>query len=623
MWADNETDRDFLNFRHVAELASEMILQAEGRPLSLGVSGGWGVGKSSMVKLLEASLKATGREDFVFITFNAWLYQGLDDARAALLDVIAQKLAERAKDDETISKKVADFAKRIDYVRVGRFGVDVVSTILTGVPVGSVVKGLADAAGGLTDGEVTAEDLEQAEKAGNEAGKELKSAVREKKKPESPPQAIQKLRDKFEEILGDLKVTLVVFVDDLDRCLPDTAIRTLEAMRLFLFMQRTAFVIAADDKMIREAVRVHFKDATLDEELITSYFDKLIQIPIRVPPLGINEVRAYLMLLFVERSKLEQSVKDAVRVEVCKLLGRSWRGEAITPTAVRALITNCTADLGKELELSDRLARLMTTSRRINGNPRLIKRFLNTLSIRKALATKQEIDVDESVLAKVLLLERSASQASFIDFVEMINATANGVSDRLAAIERAAREGEPLPNQTPGSWKADEDFLVDWLSLDPPLGSLDLRGALHVGRESVPIINASERLTKDAAAVLRSLVALRLDASAKLVDQIKALSATDRDAVMGRLIGLAATETQWGTPNILRALIAVADNDSEQGKRLAGFFRGVPGRSLTAAIAQRLASKPWAEEVLDAWKASPDVDMRVKRSIEGARGKGK
>lgn len=30
MWADNETDRDFLNFRHVAELASEMILQAEG-----------------------------------------------------------------------------------------------------------------------------------------------------------------------------------------------------------------------------------------------------------------------------------------------------------------------------------------------------------------------------------------------------------------------------------------------------------------------------------------------------------------------------------------------------------------------------------------------------------------
>ena len=67
-------------------------------------------------------------------------------------------------------------------------------------------------------------------------------------------------------------MTLVVFVDDLDRCLPETAISTLEAMRLFLFLQNTAFVIAADESMIRFAVRAHFKNATLDEELVTNYF---------------------------------------------------------------------------------------------------------------------------------------------------------------------------------------------------------------------------------------------------------------------------------------------------------------------------------------------------------------
>ncbi|MFK7999868.1 MAG: P-loop NTPase fold protein [Polyangiales bacterium] len=47
--------------------------------------------------------------------------------------------------------------------------------------------------------------------------------------------------------------------------------------------------------MIRQAVRVHFKDAELDDDVI-NYFDKLIQIPLRVPPLGTQEVRAYLML---------------------------------------------------------------------------------------------------------------------------------------------------------------------------------------------------------------------------------------------------------------------------------------------------------------------------------------
>ena len=45
-------------------------------------------------------------------------------------------------------------------------------------------------------------------------------------------------------------MTLVVLIDDLDRCLPPTTISTLEAIRLFFFLDNTAFVIAADDAMI-------------------------------------------------------------------------------------------------------------------------------------------------------------------------------------------------------------------------------------------------------------------------------------------------------------------------------------------------------------------------------------
>lgn len=60
MWSDNETDRDFLNFRCIADTAAEMIIRANGQPLSVGVSGGWGVGKSSMLKKVLNTCESVG-----------------------------------------------------------------------------------------------------------------------------------------------------------------------------------------------------------------------------------------------------------------------------------------------------------------------------------------------------------------------------------------------------------------------------------------------------------------------------------------------------------------------------------------------------------------------------------
>ena len=57
MWPDNETEKDFLNFSGVADTVAEIIAQATGRPTSIGISGSWGVGKSSMIKLVRAALE--------------------------------------------------------------------------------------------------------------------------------------------------------------------------------------------------------------------------------------------------------------------------------------------------------------------------------------------------------------------------------------------------------------------------------------------------------------------------------------------------------------------------------------------------------------------------------------
>jgi hypothetical protein len=63
MWADTETETDFLNYSEVAELIAEMIATPDLLPLSLGVFGGWGVGKSSTLRLVERELSKSAHSE--------------------------------------------------------------------------------------------------------------------------------------------------------------------------------------------------------------------------------------------------------------------------------------------------------------------------------------------------------------------------------------------------------------------------------------------------------------------------------------------------------------------------------------------------------------------------------
>jgi predicted KAP-like P-loop ATPase len=209
-------------------------------------------------------------------------------------------------------------------------------------------------------GEETAETIDKAEKAADEV-KETATGLLAAKKKKTPPQEIHALRESFEKTLEALDVTLIVLIDDLDRCLPETTISTLEAIRLLLFLKHTAFVIAADDAMIKYAVRRHFPDVT--DELAVNYFDKLIQVPIRVPPLGTQEVRAYMMLLYVENSGLDHDVKETIRAGICRQLGQTWQGKRVDRAFMQSLHDKFDDDLIGKFDTADRLAHLMTTER--------------------------------------------------------------------------------------------------------------------------------------------------------------------------------------------------------------------------------------------------------------------
>lgn len=616
MWPDNETERDFLNFSGVADTVAEIIVQARSQPISIGVSGAWGIGKSSMIKLTRASLarrpSVDGAQEFIFVEFNAWLYQGYDDARAALMDVIATKLEEEAEKRKKGVEKAKDLLKRVNWLRAAKLIGGSAAALAFGLPPTGLIGEVWDlgkralAAG--VDEKLIGEAQDQAKKIATST----EGLVRSKAET-SPPKEIQALRTTFEETLEELGVTLVVLIDDLDRCLPETTISTLEAIRLFLFLKNTAFVIAADNEMIKHAVRRHFQDVVPDDLLVTNYFDKLIQVPIRVPPLGTQEVRAYLMLLFVENSDLGVETKEKIRAGVCTQLRQTWQGKRVDRAFVQSLHDAFPPELVGKFDTADRLAPIMTTASGIAGNPRLIKRFLNALAIRMAISNAHGVGVDEAVLAKLLLFERLGDPKAYAELLSNVGANDAGKPTFLGEWEEKAVSGVSLDLRAP--WNA--PFVSEWLALPPALADTDLRGALYVSREHAPLISPEDRLSSDAADVLAGLLE-QPEMAKSLKDRLVLLPRTETTVIMDRLLDRARREQQWGVPPILEACLVLSETDPVQGQRLAAFLCDRPPAQIQPNIVPKLGDQPWAKTVLDKWDASM-VSKPVKAAIKRQR----
>ena len=107
MWHDNETDKDLLGFNVHAELIKDIVIDKKMLPISIGLFGDWGSGKSSIMKMLENKLKL--EEKVVTITFNGWVFEGYDDAKSALIESILKSIVKEKK----ISAKGIDAAKEL------------------------------------------------------------------------------------------------------------------------------------------------------------------------------------------------------------------------------------------------------------------------------------------------------------------------------------------------------------------------------------------------------------------------------------------------------------------------------------------------------------------------------
>ena len=619
MWHDNETTADYVNFRIVAKACAELIRDTGGEPISIGISGGWGVGKSSLVRMVASELEvgektaATDKSKYVVVTFNPWLYQGFEDARTALLQTVGDAVLEAAAQNAGLVDKAKALVKRINFLRLAQLGGEVAATLITGVPVGligKVVEAGADAlkSESVKDGFAVAKDASEATK-----------GLLNEAKPVSLPKEIQSFREALEELLEEMGITLVVFVDDLDRCLPKTAISTLEAIRLLLFLRRSAFVIAADDVFIRGAVRVHFAGTGLDDDVATNYFDKLIQVPLRVPRLGSNETKAYTALLFLERAHRSGQL-DVVNFEKAKAsvearLRETWTGKAVDLAFLETLVPEGDAELLGLMGLAERLAPLLFSASSVQANPRLIKRFLNTVFLRKALAKPQNIDVDVKILAKWHLLER-CDEATASALAEKVSAESEGRVSILHDAEEAAKD----PERSLPSPFGDKSFVREWLQLEPLLGDMDMRPILHLSRDSTVRDFGADDLNAAGKALRDALVAAR-NSNETLKQQIRDAGDFQSGLAMARAWELRRSSRTWQKAEEVLMLVEVSRIHPSVGVRAATLVSQAPITQLAPGLVSALIDFHWMKDVLSKWEQDDQLPQPVKRAIENARKK--
>lgn len=274
LWDDNPTAMDLLGFSTVAAPILTALATPDLDPVTVGIHGPWGSGKSTVLKLLQAEFG----DKYVVVSTSPWEYEDHEDVKGTLIGEVLTALADRAKGEQGWAKnareRIQDLAKRVSWSRVG----------------------LAVARGAVT----MSWDPE----------KLLEAFTLQPKEPRS----LIGFREEFEKLTASMEGVerVVVLVDDLDRCLPPAVVQTLEAIKLFLSVKKMVFVIAADKELVRNSIAAYLPGTNRAEAIASNYLEKIIQIPVYLPRLPFHDAEAYIGLLLCSHTTEEEALRQLI-----------------------------------------------------------------------------------------------------------------------------------------------------------------------------------------------------------------------------------------------------------------------------------------------------------------------
>lgn len=292
---------------------------------------------------------------------------------------------------------------------------------------------------------------------------------------------IATFRELFEELIDDIGYkAVVVYIDDLDRCDPKRIIGCLEAVKLFVNVKKTAFVIGADERIIEYAISQHYPIQMKKEDIsspFSDYLEKLIQLPYKLPRLSDNEQETYITLLFCKNH-----LKDVQFIEI----HRKYLEFRKTDKHSKYNIENIKAS-SPNIDLHNveyRLPAVPLIKQFLNGNPRQLKRFLNTLYVRQELAEVAGFsDIRPDILVKLMVLEYNTLYSSRFEDLYKIQKAHGGV----LPIDKAEQEAKTAEGIQDALWKENwsSDYLQQWLGAAPSLKGINLQNYFWIARDAL------------------------------------------------------------------------------------------------------------------------------------------
>jgi hypothetical protein len=144
---DNETRIDLLNNEPLAATIIQLLRDRPDQPVTIGVHGDWGAGKSSILEMIEAGLD--GEDKILCLKFNGWRFQGFEDAKIALIEGIVTGLVEKRPALVKAGAAVQEIFNRINWLKVAKKAGGLALMAHTGIPSPDLIQSVIGSLRGL------------------------------------------------------------------------------------------------------------------------------------------------------------------------------------------------------------------------------------------------------------------------------------------------------------------------------------------------------------------------------------------------------------------------------------------------------------------------------------------
>lgn len=325
------TDTDEFGHAAIVDSLADIIENRDkDRPVNVALYGPWGSGKSSIAAMLARRYEA--RDDIEFVRFDAFKYAQQSLRRHFLVEMArALRPGSKASDGlthrlrhpfsrrESTRKQQADTAYRDRlYQSVQRKALALsrrdAGELIKAISVFVLIPVLLAAAGGAAVWAwlFSALDFQPAFVGALPdmfvllavpAAAGLFALVREivpTATAMAEPSSEEQFESLFRELVDEAGVTrIAVFVDEIDRCSPHEVVETLDTIRTFLGVPGCVFIVAADQRVLEQAISEQVRQTTPDDVMNpyysagSAYLDKVFQYQFSLPPLLPTTVSHY------------------------------------------------------------------------------------------------------------------------------------------------------------------------------------------------------------------------------------------------------------------------------------------------------------------------------------------